>query len=212
MIATLFSTRYNVYMDALHLQEYLERISNLLRSETHLAGAKYALQPIQLSALHYLSRSNRYSNTPQAVTEYFGLTKGTVSQTLKALERKNLISKKTDEKDRRVVHMTLTQEGQKALDHTLPAQIISKALKDLHEKEGAQLLAQLKSLLRSMQAINGMRTFGQCRTCRYNKKTGPNEFFCELTRETLSQNDVTLICREHENPENSDPRHSGISM
>ena len=67
------------------LFDLLERLSSLtpvwFREHRQLSE----LQPIQLSALMYLGRCNRYSNTPLAVTEYFGLTKGTVSQSLKAL-------------------------------------------------------------------------------------------------------------------------------
>ncbi len=62
------------------------------------------LQPVQLSALHYLARCNRYSDTPLGVTEYLGLTKGTVSQSLKVLEGRGLISKLPDARDRRSVH------------------------------------------------------------------------------------------------------------
>ena len=36
--------------------------------------------------LFYLNQANRFSNTPQALTEYLGLTKGTVSQTVLVLE------------------------------------------------------------------------------------------------------------------------------
>ena len=34
------------------------------------------------------SKANRYSNTPQALADYLGLTKGTVSQTLLLLDRR----------------------------------------------------------------------------------------------------------------------------
>ena len=85
------------------LHEYIERISRLLQSEARNSGSDFNLQPIQLNALHFLRRANRYSNTPQGVTEYFGLTKGTVSQTLIALEKKGLISKNPDKKIGRVV-------------------------------------------------------------------------------------------------------------
>jgi DNA-binding MarR family transcriptional regulator len=54
------------------------------------AGAAHGLQPVQLEVLNYLSSCNRYSDTPMAVTEYLGQTKGTVSQTIKTLEKKRI--------------------------------------------------------------------------------------------------------------------------
>ncbi|MCP4325394.1 MAG: MarR family transcriptional regulator, partial [Alteromonadales bacterium] len=57
----------------------IERLANLLRQEIRLAGKELGLQPVQQEALYYLSICNKYSDTTLAVTEYLGLTKGTVS-------------------------------------------------------------------------------------------------------------------------------------
>ena len=188
-------------MSALILNEYIERISQLLRTETRLAGADYDLQPIQLGALQYISHSNRYSNTPQGVTEYFGLTKGTVSQTLIALERKNLIEKSPDKKDGRIVHLNITNTGKKVLRETLPPETLSTAWNELPDSKQNQMMEGLQKLLQAMQKLNGMKPFGLCSTCRFNTKKGEGKYFCELTQEKLSQTDVKLICREHQKPE-----------
>ncbi len=185
-------------MSASLLHEYIERISQLLRSETRQAGADYDLQPIQLSALDFLSRANRYSNTPQGVTEYFGLTKGTVSQTLMALERKGFLQKIPDKKDGRIVHLNITKMGQKLLGETLPAQTMQRVWEDVPEAEQNKLTEGLQQLLQRMQQLNGMKPFGQCRTCHYNRKKSEGKFFCELTQENLSPADVQLICREYQ--------------
>ena len=188
-------------MSALQLHEYFERISHLLRSETRRAGADYDLQPIQMDALHFLSRANRYSDTPQGVTEYLGLTKGTVSQTLMVLERKGLIKKTPDKNDGRIVHLNATKIGRKILGKSLPTQTVRGVWKDLSEPKQNYLLGELQHLLKTMQRLNGMKPFGVCRTCRYNSNKGNGKFFCELTEENLSQADTKLICREYQHPE-----------
>jgi MarR family transcriptional regulator, organic hydroperoxide resistance regulator len=187
-------------MSAELLHEYIERISQLLRSETRQVGAEYDLQPIQLSALDFLSHANRYSNTPQGVTEYLGLTKGTVSQTLMALQRKGFIQKSPDKKDGRVVHLSVTKGGRKLLGDTLPAQTVLRALEDVPETKQKQLIEELRRLLQNIQRLNGMKPFGQCRTCLYNLKKSEGKFFCELTQENLSPADIELICREYQLP------------
>jgi len=187
-------------MSAPLLHEYIERISQLLRSETRQAGADCDLQPIQLSALQFLSRANRYSNTPQGMTEYFGLTKGTVSQTLMALERKGFIQKSPDKKDGRMVHLNITRTGRKLLREALPARTVLRALENVPETKQNQLAEGLQQLLQKMQQLNGMKPFGQCRTCRYNREKNEGKFFCELTQENLSPADVKLICREYQRP------------
>ena len=94
------------------LLELVERLGNLMRSEMRKAGSDETLQPVHLQALIYLTKANRYSNTPQALADYLGLTKGTVSQTLLVLDRRGLIERYQDDVDRRVVRLRLSAAGE----------------------------------------------------------------------------------------------------
>lgn len=199
-------------MNASLLHDYIERISNLIGSETRITGADNDLQPIQLHVLYYLSRCNRYSNTPQAVTDYFGLTKGTVSQTIKTLATKGLIHKTPDKTDGRRVHLSLSRAGKKVLEKSMPARTLARVWEHMEEGEQEQLIAAVNLLLQKMQQANGMNAFGVCHTCRFNTDTGDGRYFCELTREVLQPTDITLICREHETPGNaSAPDQSAVN-
>ena len=180
------------------LYGYIERLSNLLRNDSRSSGAEFGLQPIQLEVLHYLSICNRYSDTPMAVTEYLGQTKGTVSQTLKLLEKKGLVTKQTDSKDKRITHLNVSSAGKKALKILIPSPIIERACEQLTEPSQTQIATALKELLLAMQRSNDMKTFGVCSTCHYNRKNDDGSFFCNLTQETLSIEDTTLICKEHQ--------------
>src|SRR5207247_9188259 len=93
------------------LLELVERLGNLMRTELRKSGAEESLQPVHLQALLYLSKANRYSNTPQALADYLGLTKGTVSQTLLLLDRRGLVERFEDDIDRRVVRLRLSSAG-----------------------------------------------------------------------------------------------------
>src|SRR5262249_51223226 len=77
----------------------LERIARLTRAAEH--GDQ--LNPAQRETLRYLSKCNRFSNSPGAITQYLGATKGTISQTVKALERKGHIDKSQREAERRSI-------------------------------------------------------------------------------------------------------------
>ena len=90
------------------LLELVERLGNLMRAQVRRASAQMQLQPVHMHALIYLSQANRYSNTPQALTEYLGLTKGTVSQSLLLLDRRGLVERYEDDVDRRVVRLRLS--------------------------------------------------------------------------------------------------------
>jgi DNA-binding MarR family transcriptional regulator len=89
----------------------LERLARLMRSEEHAEG----LNPAQWEGLRYLGRANRFSNSPGALTRYLGATKGTVSQTLMALERKGFIAKSSRPGEKRSITLRLTTRGESAL-------------------------------------------------------------------------------------------------
>ncbi|HEF4760099.1 TPA: MarR family transcriptional regulator [Pseudomonas putida] len=156
------------------------------------------LQPIQLSALMYLGRCNRYSDTPLAVTEYLGLTKGTVSQSLKALESKGLLVKQPDARDKRSVHLKLTEAARALLDAVTPPDFLVAAAQRMGA-DAAELEGLLLELLRNIQRGEDVPGFGLCRTCRFHQ-TVAGGAFCGLTQEPLERREIELICREHQIP------------
>ena len=180
-------------------QDLLERLNNLLRMEVRTFGLKYGLQPVQIEALTYLTRCNRYSDTPQAVTEFLGLTKGTVSQSLKVLEEKGLLRKQQDRDDKRITHLAVTAKGRKLIEQAFPAKSLEAALAKTNSVQGKKLEETLRSLLHEMQQQHGRKTFAACHTCRFNERQKKG-YVCGLTKESLSERDIQLICREHEYP------------
>ncbi len=179
-------------------QQLLERLASLLRSESRNLLFEYGLQPVHFEALHYLSICNRYSDTPMAVTEYLGQTKGSVSQTLKVLEKKGLLVKAADVADKRVTRMAITKKGRRLVDKVLPSPAFQMAGGELTVSELSKINASLKILLTTMQRANGYKSFGQCAGCHHNIKRSPDDFLCGLTEELLSIADTQLICREHQ--------------
>lgn len=193
------SRRYNCFMNVGEVQDLLERLNNLLRMEVRTFGLKYGLLPVQLEALTYLIRCNRYSDTPQAVTEYLGLTKGTVSQSLKILEHKGFLKKHQDTEDKRITHLTPTAKGRKLIEQSFPAKSLKSALAKMKPLPAGSLEENLRTLLREMQYINSRNSFAACHTCRFNEHH-PKGYVCGLTKEPLSEREIQLICREHEYP------------
>ena len=183
------------------LHALLTRISRLLQAEDRAASP--GLPPVQLHALDYLSRCNRYSDRPAAVAEYLGITKGTASQSLRVLMEAGLIEKHTNPDDRRSVHLLVTDEGRDVVAASGSKVLLDKALAELPSETSASLGEGLRDLLRAMQRANAGRSFGVCRTCRHFQTSDGSDFSedayrCGLTQEALSAADSSLICREHE--------------
>lgn len=175
----------------LHLA--LERLSSLFRSQLRERASEHELKLVQLEALIYFGSANRYSDTAGALAEYLGVTKGTASQTVKALERRGLVSKRADANDGRVAHVALSAEGRAIAKRAHPAPFLENLGASGRDAAGASA----KKLLRTLQAAHDFRGFGQCRTCRLHETHGASAR-CGLTGERLSKSDALRICREHE--------------
>lgn len=174
----------------LHL--VLERICSVYRAELRDQASTYGLKLVQLEALIYFSVANRYSDTASALADYLGVTKGTASQTVIALQRHGLVQKKADDDDGRVLHCKVTAAGRDVLKAAHPAAVLT----DLSDDRLTEALTAATQLLRAFQTSRGLRVFGQCRTCSHFRREGSMQR-CGLTGEPLTKGDSLLICREH---------------
>jgi DNA-binding MarR family transcriptional regulator len=181
------------------VHDIIERLGNLVRADVRAVCHGQGVRPVQLEALSYLSQCNRYSDTSQAVAEYLGLTKGTVSQTLKVLEDKGLLLKRDDKHDKRVVHLKPTARGRRLVAQAIPSESVATGIGSLPASEQREMAEVLQRLLSTLQQANGLKTFAPCHTCRFNQQR-EGGYFCALTQEPLADDDVSLLCREHQYP------------
>ena len=187
----------NIYiMETVEIFDLIERMGALIRTEERRKCTVLGLQSVHLLALEYLSRCNRYSDTPAALTSYLGMTKGTVSQTLLLLQKKGYVIKSGDASDKRKVHLDLTDAGKKILQQARPMELFNLAAQILEQNEkGIDGEAFVQALV-ALQKANKSESFGLCKTCRYFTNTTEG-YLCGLTKEPLTQSDSEKICREH---------------
>ena len=177
--------------------DLIEYMAALIRSEERRRCTELKLQLVHFQVLEYLSLCNKYSDTPAAITNYLGMTRGTVSQSLILLEKRELIEKRQDQIDKRVFHVQLLKKGANTLNKAKPSNLFEKAALILEKNSsvngGEELFIEA---LTALQKANKSQSFGICRTCKNftKKSTG---FFCELTQEKLTKNDSEKICQEH---------------
>lgn len=171
----------------------LERLGALVQQAVRDDAARHGLLPIHVQVLHYLAQANRYSDLPIAIAEYFGITRGTVSQTLAVLERKGLLTKEPDERHGKRVHLWLTPAAEAVLEGDWTERV-SDALA-ISAVDPAALEQSLRALLTVLQRMNGRRPFGICRQC-HHFLAEPDGARCGLTREPLAVGQVSRICRE----------------
>jgi DNA-binding MarR family transcriptional regulator len=175
--------------------ELAERLARVIANEGHAHG----LKPAQWETLRYLSRANRFSRTPGALTAWLGSTKGTVSQTVMSLERAGLVEKSANPGDGRSVRLALTPAGAALLEQDQLANL--RATVDaLPDRVRQGLETGLEALLSRQLAANGGRPFGLCRTCRHfaQDSAGTGRHYCDLLHMPLTDTDAGQICFEQQ--------------
>jgi DNA-binding MarR family transcriptional regulator len=176
------------------LLEMVERLGNLMRAELRRIGAEEQLQPVHLHALLYLFKANRYSNTPQALADYLGITKGTASQSLLLLDRRGLIERYEDDVDRRVVRLRLSAAGEQFLYQAQPAQQWQQATRNISPNRIRNAVSAMREALMTLQQDNEGRQFGTCPGCEHFERLSARAYRCGIMGDRLSGPDTRRIC------------------
>lgn len=175
----------------------LERLSALIQQSVRDDGARHGLLPIHVQILRYLAQANRYSDLPIAIADYFGITRGTVSQSLAVLVRKGLVRKEADARHGRRIHLKLTPAGEAVLQDSWSGKV--EAALAVAGLDPTPLEDMLRSVLVALQQLNGQRPFGVCRQCAHFLREGDGAR-CGLTAEPLAMEQTLRICREWTRP------------
>jgi DNA-binding MarR family transcriptional regulator len=183
---------------ARHAARLIDRLGRLARAADHRGG----LNPAQREALRYLALANRFSRSPAALAEYLGATRGTVSQSLIALEAKGYVTREPHPRDRRALALGLTAAGRAALKDDDGVALLGAAVAAGVGAEAATLARLLEATLAAAIARNGGRAFGVCRTCRHFRAEAhagtARPHHCALLDVPLAEADARAICVEHE--------------
>lgn len=170
----------------------IERLGRLQRAADHT----HDLNPAQWEVLRYLGRCNRFSNTATAVTAYLGSTKGTVSQTLNALERKGLIARTKDRVSARIIRLSVTDKGLSVLadDPMLGLRTVIESIPGYRSRPVEEGLTQI---LQKLVADTQGEQFGTCAGCVHAQRTRygtPEPVYCDFFQTLIPEEETKRLC------------------
>ena len=174
-----------------------ERVRNLINRLARLDGAdSWAgdVNPAQHAALEYLRDANQFSRKPSHVAEYLGTTRGTMSQTLKALLRKGYVQEERSPSDKRSIFYTLTKHGSAIVTDK---KLLADAFGSLSPADIATLETALGNGLQKVLEHNGNRPFGLCSRCNFHV-IEEGQSYCKLLSLPLTPIESEKICVEHQ--------------
>jgi len=186
------------YGQEINLGRLIDRIGRFTRGLQYVDG----LSPTQWEVLRFLARANRYSCNPSALSDFLGSTKGTVSQTLIALEGKGYVRRVRVDRDRRAVRLDLTEAGRTRL-RSDPLTRLDLAAMALAPELRAALASGLGSLLRDLESRQCGGRFGVCVECGMfrgddagDDLDGPHR--CGLTGEPIDEGESRRLCTNYQ--------------
>jgi DNA-binding MarR family transcriptional regulator len=103
-------SRRQTFMPGTGVGSVLNRVRKLMAAEMHEALEGTGVTGSQVSALLLLARG--LASSPVELSKQLGVNAGFVTRLLDGLENKGLLLRCRSREDRRVVNLTLTQEGQ----------------------------------------------------------------------------------------------------
>jgi DNA-binding MarR family transcriptional regulator len=152
-------------------------------------------------ALRFFARANPFSRTPSAFAEFQATTRGTATQTIKALEAGGYLVRQPFKTDGRSVSLRLTSKGKKALARD-PFEVLVRAVDSLDATERTAMRRALHQVLSTLATSDARRQIGGCQDCTHFGRemsgnlpsTGTSAAECLLLGVPIQPEDVGLLC------------------
>jgi DNA-binding MarR family transcriptional regulator len=202
--STIFNPHYNSINTTSKIVVAFERIAEAFRVLLWQASKSTGLSPLQIQILTFLSFHPPLQRKVSYLAQEFNMTKPTVSDAIKSLEEKGLISKETTESDSRSYTIHLTDKGSNLAEETSAfAQKFSTALGGMPPIEQEFLLEHLLSIIQSFHKEGILTMQRTCFTCSFYARNpmssnSTNYAHCRLLDQHLHSADIRLDCPHHE--------------
>jgi len=131
--------------------EMMFKVSRLMKDEMSYKNKLIHLSILQIQTLIYLNKNKKVSMSD--IAGYFNIELPSATSLLNKLYDLKLVERHADEEDRRLVMITLTDDGKILLKQAMceRKKTMEKILLYLSEKERSDLLAILNSLNNKLQ-------------------------------------------------------------
>ncbi len=177
----------------------LEKISQAFRVLLWQESRDFALSPIQVQVLIFLLYHSSEKRKVSYLAGEFNMTKATISDTIKALDQKGLITKAYEPNDTRSYIMHLTEKGREIAEKaSLFTREIHAPVDRLDADDKENLLLSLLNIIRHLNKAGIITIQRMCMNCAYYGSSGGGQkHFCKLLNQELHVTDLRVDCPEH---------------
>ncbi len=175
----------------------LERISETFRVLLWEEAKKHQLSPIQIQLMIFLLYHPKEQRKVSYLAKEFNMTKATVSDSIRVLFKKELITKEKDPNDTRSYTIDLSPSGtaiaQQCSVFTNP---IEKSIQQLSNDQQDLILDGLMHLINGLNSDGVITVQRMCRNCAQYRYT-EGKHYCSLLELYLKTTELRVDCPEH---------------
>lgn len=174
---------------------YINRLSRAMRKSYNQIGFEEGLNPLQIQILEFLSRYNRKKITINYIAAEMEVSEATVSDSIKVLVERGLLRKTSDELDKRIRYVEITQEGKFLINKIEKKVQIQFPEMELKDKQ--KLVFLLHTLTFEFFKSGYLTNARICFSCMYYERHKNNKHYCNLLKETLEPLGLRYDCPDH---------------
>lgn len=175
----------------------LERIAQIMRALAWENAKLLSINPVQAQILIFLLHHPGRHNGITILAKEFTISKASISDTMRALESKNMVIKNFDSGKSKNFTIELTAEGRGVAEKAvLYSQQILEAINRYPDKLKTTLFSFLGDILYNLHTSGMIPIQRMCQTCKYNSEIG-NSSHCGLFNIKLGIEDLQVDCKDH---------------
>ncbi|HXF96818.1 MAG TPA: helix-turn-helix domain-containing protein [Gemmatimonadales bacterium] len=183
------------------LRQGLAKLSLALRHEQWTAGTAQGMTPTQTQILTTLA-AHEAPLRPGTLARELAVTAPTITDAVRALERKNLVRRTPDPHDRRAARLALTARGRRTARRQAQwPDLLLQTLDTLAPEEQGVLLRALIKIIARLQEERRISTARMCATCTffrpYAHPDARRPHHCAYVDAPFGDRELRLDCPDH---------------
>lgn len=176
----------------------LQRISEAFKVLLWEKAKEFGLSPIQIQILIFVAYHKEAYRNVSYLAKEFNVTKPTISDAIKVLEKKGMIVKDHSSSDSRSYSIFLSDQGKDIVSKTETfVYPIQKELGGISDQKQKDLFSVLSSLIYQLNQKGVLTVQRTCFACKFYKQNGGQDY-CSLLEKELLHSDIRLDCAEFE--------------
>ncbi|WP_299339497.1 MarR family transcriptional regulator [uncultured Psychroserpens sp.] len=176
----------------------MERVSEVFKVLLWEKAKLVGLSPIQIQILIFIAFHKQELCNVSHIAKEFNITKPTVSDAIKVLDKKELIKKDYSSSDSRSYSIILSDLGADIVSQTYDfSNPLKKQIDGFSTSELESLFGTLSQLIYKLNRNGILSVQRTCYGCKFYQKNQESDY-CNLLQKELLNNEIRLDCPEFE--------------